>query len=74
MLWFASLWLLVRVFGRMPPRILIACGDACAALLWYLSPGTRRVTLDHMRHALGPLSGRREQVRAAKGGVRSVGR
>ena len=52
MLHFAALWLLVRVVGRLPVRLLYAAADAAGTLAWHASPRLRRTTRDHMRHVL----------------------
>lgn len=74
MLRFAWLWFLVRVLGRLPARTGVVIANVGGTLTWYASPRVRRVTADHMRHVLGPLSTRRDRDRAARGCVRSAAR
>ena len=74
MLWFAWLWLLVNVLGRLPARVLMVAANVGGTLFWYASPRMRLVTADHMRHVLGTMSTQRERDRAARGCVRAVGR
>jgi KDO2-lipid IV(A) lauroyltransferase len=69
---FVGLWLLVRVGGWLPTRLLYAGAAAGGTLLWYLSPGVRRTTRDHMRHVLGPDASSGERDRAARGSARSA--
>ncbi len=51
---FLSLWVLVHWGGRLPIRVLYACGWLIGMLAWYLRPTVRAVTRDHMRRVLGP--------------------
>lgn len=77
MLRFVALWLLVRVGGRLPARVLYAAAATCGALAWCWSARLRAVTRDHMRHVLGDRTGRagRKAVdRAARGCVRNAAR
>ena len=77
MLHFAALWLLVRVVGRLPARLLYAAADAAGTVAWHASPRLRRTTRDHMRHVLlhGSAVGDPAAVdRAARGCVRSAAR
>jgi KDO2-lipid IV(A) lauroyltransferase len=71
---FAALWVLVRVFGRMPAPVLAAAADAAGSLAWVISPRLRDVTRDHMRHALGAGVPTRRIDRAARGCVRTAAR
>ncbi|MDA1062463.1 MAG: hypothetical protein O2895_06115, partial [Chloroflexi bacterium] len=45
---YGVLWVWVRVFGRLPLRVLYALADAVGGLAWYASPRLRRVTLGHV--------------------------
>ncbi len=78
MLKFLALWLLVRVAGRLPARVLYRAADIAGTLGWYASAAIRATTRDHMRHALSrgadePLSAS-EVDRAARGAARSAAR
>ncbi len=74
MLHFAALWLLVRVFGRLPRRLLYAAADAGGTLAWFASARLRAVTRDHMRHAYAGLRDAREREGAARACVRAAAR
>lgn len=74
MLHWLALWLLVRVCGRLPARLLTAAAEVAGTCAWFLSARLRRVTADHMRHALGPHTPQRERDRAARGCVRTAAR
>lgn len=78
MLKFVVLWLLVRVAGRLPPRVLYGAADIAGALGWLLSARLRATTRDHMRHVLAAGAERHlsaaEVDRAAAGAVRSAAR
>ncbi len=78
MLKFVALWLLVRVAGRLPPRVLYGAADAAGALGWLLSARLRATTRDHMRHVLAAGAQSRlsasEVDRAAAAAVRSAAR
>jgi lauroyl/myristoyl acyltransferase len=74
MLKFCGLWLLVRVFGRLPARVLTVGADAIGTCAWYLSSSLRSVTADHMRHVLGPGTPAPRRDRAARGCVRAAAR
>lgn len=72
MIQFAGIWLLVRIFGRLPTRLLYAAAALAGTLLWYASPRVRATTRDHMRHVLGERTSRRERDRAARDCTRSA--
>ena len=74
MLRFAALWLLVRVFGRLPRRLLYAAADACGTLAWFASARLRAVTQDHVRHTSAGLRDARERDRAARACVGAAAR
>ena len=77
MLHFAAMWLLLRVLGRLPERVLYAAADGAGTAAWYGSARLRRVTRDHMRHVLMHRAAgvdARAIDRAARGCVRSAGR
>jgi KDO2-lipid IV(A) lauroyltransferase len=71
---FLFLWVLVRVVGRLPVRVLAIGADVAGTLAWYLSPRLRDVTTDHMRHVLGTGDSVSVVQRAARGCVRSAAR
>jgi lauroyl/myristoyl acyltransferase len=71
---FFGLWLLVRVFGRLPARVLTVGADVIGTFAWYLLPHLRSVTADHMRHVLGPGAPAASRDRAARGCVRAAAR
>ena len=66
------MWLLVRVFGRLPTRVLYALAAATSMAMWRVSPRLRDVTRDHMRHVLGPEASEREVERTARGCARAA--
>lgn len=70
MLRFIALWLLVRVFGRLPASVLYVAADSVGTLVWYAAPRLRRTTRDHMRHAID--GDPRTVERAARGCVRNA--
>jgi len=74
MIQYALLRLLMAASLLLPGRVLIAGANVLGTLAWYLVPRLREVTMDHMRHALGPLASRRKCARAARGCVRSAAR
>ncbi|MYA19869.1 MAG: hypothetical protein F4Z25_06320 [Chloroflexi bacterium] len=69
---FILLWCWVRIFGRLPRRVLYAIADLGAAVAWYVSPRLRAVTRAHMRRACAPEATPRERTRAARGCLRSA--
>ena len=71
---FILLWCWVRLFGRLPQRLLYLIADLGAVLAWYASPRLRAVTGAHMRRACGPETTARERTRAARGCLRSAAR
>lgn len=71
---FAAIWLLVRVCGRLPARLLAGAADVLGTVAWFASRRLRRVTGDHMRHVLGPYTPRWDRDRAARGCVRTTAR
>ena len=68
---FVAVWLLVRVFGRLPTRALYALAAWTAAVAWRMSPRLRETTRDHMRQVLGPEASEDEVERAARGCART---
>lgn len=65
---------LAKAGGVLPARVLFAAADILGTLAWYLVPRLRAVTLDHMRHVLGPHASMRDCAQAARGCVRSAAR
>ena len=74
MLRFVALWLLVRVIGRWPARLLYVFADIGGTIVWIGWPRLQRVTRDHMRHVLGGRAGERDVTRAARACLRSAAR
>ena len=74
MLRYLALWVLVRVLGRLPLRVLYAGSDVAGTLAWYASPRLQRVTLDHMRHVYAGGASERELGRSARSCARSAAR
>lgn len=71
MLKFLALWMLVRVAGRLPRRMLYPAATVAGAAAWLASTRLRATTLDHARHVAPQLLAR-EQRRVARGCVRSA--
>ena len=72
MIQYVGIWLLVRVFGRLPTRLLYAGAWLGGTLLWFASSRVRATTRDHMRHVLGEGAPTGERDRAARGCTRTA--
>lgn len=72
MIQFVALWLLVRVFGWLPTRLLYAGAWLGGTALWYASPRVRATTRSHMHHVLGDAASRGQRDRAARGCTRAA--
>jgi KDO2-lipid IV(A) lauroyltransferase len=71
---FAALWLLVRVAGRLPRRVLYVAADAFGTAAWAAFPRLRTVSRDHAQHVLGPAASKRDLSRTARSCVRTAAR
>lgn len=74
MVHYLAIWLLVRVGGRLPARLLNTAADVLGTLAWFASARLQRVTGDHVRHVLGPYAPQSQRNRAARGCVRTAAR
>ena len=71
---YLTLWVGIRLLGRLPLRVLYGLADGVSTLMWYGSPRLQRVTVDHMLRVSGGAATPRRHARAARGSVRSAGR